>query len=49
VALGKKNIKKFEEIFLELGADVMRNITNYLAVNPADSVKSLRKDVAQAI
>jgi hypothetical protein len=49
VALGKKNIKKFEEIFLELGADVMRNITNYLAVNPAESVKSLRKDVAQAI
>jgi len=49
VALGKKNIKQFEEIFLELGADVMRNITNYLAVNPDDSVKSLRKDVTQAI
>ena len=27
----------------------MRNITNYLAVNPDDSVKSLRKDVTQAI
>ena len=49
VALGKRNIKQFEEIFLELGADVMRNITNYLAVNPDDSVKSLRKDVTQAI
>jgi len=49
VALGKKNIKKFETIFLELGADVMRNITNYLAVNPSETVKRLRKDIADAI
>ena len=49
IALGKDNIKKFEEIFLELGADVLYNITNYLAVNPSESVKSLRRDVLQAI
>ena len=34
---------------MELGADVMRNITNYLAVNPSETVKSLRKDIANAI
>jgi hypothetical protein len=49
IALGKDNIKKFEEIFLELGADVLYNITNYLAVNPSESVKSLRRDVLRAI
>jgi hypothetical protein len=47
--IAKNNIGKFEQIFLELGADVLNNISNFLAVNPAESVQNLRRDIAKAI
>ncbi len=47
--IAKNNIGKFEQIFLELGADVMSNISNFLAINPDESVKNLRRDIANAI
>ena len=45
----KKNVFAFEKIFLELGAEVLKNVTNYLAANPDTSVKELRKDIAATI
>ena len=45
----KKNVFAFEKIFLELGAEVLKNVTNYLAANPDTSVKELRKDIAETI
>lgn len=47
--IAKNNIGKFEQIFLELGADVMSNVSNFLAINPDESVKNLRRDIANAI
>ena len=44
-----KNVFAFEKIFLELGAEVLKNVTNYLAANPDTSVKELRKDIAATI
>ena len=45
----KQNVYKFEKIFLELGVDVLSNVDNYLAVNPKESVKELRKDIQNVI
>ena len=45
----KENVYQFEKIFLELGVDVLDNIDNYLAVNPKESVKELRKDIQKVI
>ena len=51
--LNKLNIRtlvfNFEKIFLELGVDVLSNVDNYLAVNPKESVKELRKDIQNVI
>ena len=45
----KENVYQFEKIFLELGTDVLSNIDSYLAINPKDSVKELRKDIRDVI
>ena len=45
----KENVYQFEKIFLELGADVLVNIDNYLAANPKESVKELRNDIQRVI
>ena len=41
----KENVYHFERIFLELGADVLANIDDFLAANPDESVQELRKDI----
>lgn len=48
-SLDRKNIENFENIFLELGAEVLSNINTFLAANPAESVKQLRKSIADTI
>ena len=45
----KDNIQPFESIFLKLGAEIMKNASNFLAANPAKSVQDIRKDIAQVI
>jgi hypothetical protein len=45
----KDNIQPFESIFLKLGAEIMKNASNFLAANPAKSVQAIRKDIAQVI
>ena len=45
----KENVYQFEKIFLELGVDVLSNIENFLAVNPEESVKELKNNIAAVI
>jgi len=45
----KQNVQPFETIFLKLGAEVMKNVSNFLAPNPEKQVQAIRKDIAQVI
>jgi len=45
----KKNIGPFEEIFLELGVEVAKNLSSFIAVNPDEAIQSIRKDLEQTI
>jgi gas vesicle protein len=47
--LNKANIAKFEDIFLELGAEVLSNASEFLSANPSDTVKDLRKQIADTV
>tara|TARA_R110000822_G_scaffold32753_1_gene93858 strand:+ start:632 stop:3109 length:2478 start_codon:yes stop_codon:yes gene_type:complete len=45
----KQNIEPFESIFLRLGAVVLKNIKNYLAVSPDTAVKKIKQDLLALI
>ncbi len=45
----KQNMKPFEELFFEVGAEIMKNMDGWMAVNPAKSVQSVRKKLKSAI
>ena len=45
----KQNVQPFESIFLKLGAEIMKNVSNFLAPNPAKAVQDIRKEIAQVI
>ncbi len=45
----KQNVEPFESIFLKLGAEIMKNVSNFLAANPAKVVQDIRKDIAKVI
>ena len=45
----KHNIEPFESIFLKLGAEIMKNVSNFLAPNPAKAVQDIRKELASII
>ena len=45
----KKNMKPFETLFFELGAEVLKNAEGFLAANPDKAVQNIRKQVAKAI
>jgi len=38
----KENIRPFEDLFLELGATIIRNASNFVAANPSDEAQRLR-------
>lgn len=44
----KDNMKPFEELFFELGAEILTNVSNWVAPNPEKTVQSLRKDLEKA-
>ena len=48
-ALFNKNIQPFEDIFLSLGAEVLENIQNFIAVSPEKGVKDIKKELSQTI
>jgi len=45
----KQNIQPFETIFLKLGATVLKNASEFLALNPNNTVQDIRKELANTI
>mgnify|MGYP003146655618 FL=1 len=45
----KQNVYNFEKIFLELGVEILANISDYLSVVPDKAVKDIRKRIAAKI
>ena len=45
----KENMKPFEELFFEVGAEILKNMDGWMAVNPAKSVQNMRKKLKAAI
>ena len=45
----KQNMEPFESIFLRLGAVVLQNASNFLAVNPSSAVQAIKTELAQLI
>lgn len=45
----KQNVEPFESIFLKLGAEVLKNVSNILAANPSKASQQIRKDLASVI
>ena len=45
----KDNLQPFESIFLKLGAEIMKNASNFLTANPNKAVQSIRQEIAQII
>ena len=48
-AMVKDNMKPFEELFLNVGATIMKNVVGYLAVNPDKAVQRIKKDLNKII
>ena len=44
----KKNMLPFEKIFFSVGADILENLSNYIAANPTKAVEKIRKDIIKA-
>ena len=47
--LAYNNIKPLELLFLELGAEILKNLEGFLAVNPEKAVQKIKKDLKSAI
>tara|TARA_Y100000592_G_scaffold81673_1_gene129562 strand:- start:727 stop:3282 length:2556 start_codon:yes stop_codon:yes gene_type:complete len=45
----KKNISSFERIFLDLGAEVLSNMENFLSANPTQAAVKMRQELAKTI
>ena len=47
--LQKDNIKPFEILFFELGAEILKNVSGFLAANPKATVAKMKKEVDVAV
>jgi hypothetical protein len=47
--IGKKNLMKFEQIFLGLGAEVLEFTSSALTVNPDGAVRDMKKRIDKTI
>ena len=45
----QKNMKPFEILFFDVGAEILKNISGYLAASPDKAIQKIRKDVVRAI
>ena len=45
----KKNIRPFENLILKFGAEVLKNVSEVMALNPEKTTQKIRKDVEDAI
>ena len=48
-ALFDKNVRPFEDVFLSLGADVLENAQNFIAVSPEKGVRDIKKELTQTV
>ncbi len=44
----KDNMKPFEVLFFELGAEILRSVSNFVAVNPSKAAQKMKTDVRKA-
>jgi hypothetical protein len=47
--LQKEHIRDWEVLFLELGAEILKNLSEFIAANPAAAVQKIKKDLISAI
>ena len=45
----KDNIKPFEILFFQVGAEILKNISGYMAVNPNKTIQKMRKEMISAM
>jgi hypothetical protein len=45
----KKNMKPFEVLFFQVGAEIMKNMSGFMAANPSKAVQGIRKRLDKAI
>ena len=45
----KQNVYNFEKIFLELGVEILHNISDYLSAVPTDATKDIKSRIARKI
>jgi len=45
----KNNIKPFEILFFSVGAEILKNISGYMAVNPKRTIQKMRKEIISAM
>ena len=45
----KDNMKPFEELFFEVGAEIMKNVSGWLAASPDSTVQRVKKQLDSAI
>ena len=45
----KQNIKPFEVLFFQVGAEILKNMSGFLAVSPKAAVQKIRQDVVKAL
>ncbi len=45
----KENITPWEQLFLELGAEIMMNMSQLLTANPKEGAKKIKKDLLDTI
>jgi hypothetical protein len=47
--LQKQHIRDWEVLFFELGAEILKNLSDFIAANPSKSAQQIRKDLKSAI
>jgi hypothetical protein len=45
----KENMKPFETLFFEVGAEILKNVKGFMAANPDKSVQNMKKKLDKAI
>jgi hypothetical protein len=45
----KENMKPFETLFFEVGAEILKNVQGFMAANPTKAVQGIRKKLNSAI
>ena len=45
----KQNIKPFEILFFQVGAEILKNMSGFLAVSPKAAVQKIRQDMVKAL